>query len=194
MKKILKKLFVLFSKAILSLFFDRKYLKGKWFEDKIDGWFWAWRSVWFQKILGFNRRVPWPVSHQIIVGNPNDIIFDVDDLNNFQGFGKYFQSGYGKIVIGKGTLIASNVGIITGNHNPCKLEEHLPGKDVIIGENCWIGMNVVILPGVILGPRTIIGAGSVVTHSFPEGNCIIAGNPARIIKKLECKDNNLGGE
>jgi acetyltransferase-like isoleucine patch superfamily enzyme len=45
-------------------------------------------------------------------------------------------------------------------------------------------MNAMILPGVHLGDNTIVGAGSVVTKSFPEGNVVIAGNPAKIIKKL----------
>lgn len=97
-------------------------------------------------------------------------MFHPDDINNFQGFGNYYQNFTAKIIIGKGTYIAPNVGIITANHDPMDLDKHLPGKDVIIGENCWIGMNAVILPGVVLGPRTIVGAGSVVTHSFPEGN------------------------
>jgi acetyltransferase-like isoleucine patch superfamily enzyme len=46
-------------------------------------------------------------------------------------------------------------------------------------------MNAVILPGVTLGDHTIVGAGSVVTKSFENGNCVIAGNPAKIIKNLE---------
>jgi acetyltransferase-like isoleucine patch superfamily enzyme len=47
-----------------------------------------------------------------------------------------------------------------------------------------MGMNSVILPGVVLGPHTIVGAGSVVTKSFVEGYSVIAGNPARINRKL----------
>lgn len=44
------------------------------------------------------------------------------------------------------------------------------------------------MPGVELGDFTIVGAGSVVTKSFKEGYCVIGGNPARIIKKLEIKN------
>ncbi|MBO8759626.1 type 8 capsular polysaccharide synthesis protein Cap8J, partial [Staphylococcus aureus] len=57
-------------------------------------------------------------------------------------------------------------------------------EDVKIGNYSWIGMNSVILPGVELGEHTIVGAGSVVTKSFPEGNVVIGGNPAKIIKKI----------
>jgi len=61
-------------------------------------------------------------------------------------------------------------------------------NDVYIGDYCWIGANAVILLGVHLGPHTIVGAGSIVTKSFPEGYCVIAGNPAKIIKKLEKRE------
>ena len=55
-------------------------------------------------------------------------------------------------------------------------------KTVKICENVWIGENAIILPGVEIGKNSIIGAESVVTKNVPE-NCIVAGNPAKIIKK-----------
>ena len=58
-------------------------------------------------------------------------------------------------------------------------------EPVVIGDYCWIGMNSLIMPGVTLGPSTIVGRGSVVTHSFPDGYVVIAGNPARVIKTLD---------
>ncbi len=61
----------------------------------------------------------------------------------------------------------------------------MDGAPITLGDHCWIGMNAVILPGVELGERTVVGAGSVVTKSFPEGHCVIAGNPARILRRLE---------
>jgi acetyltransferase-like isoleucine patch superfamily enzyme len=46
-------------------------------------------------------------------------------------------------------------------------------------------MNSVIHPGDKLGPHTTVGAGSIVTKSFEDGYCVIAGNPAKLIKKLD---------
>ena len=166
-----------------SIFFEKRYISGKHFEESKSGWKWLLRSILCQKILGFNKHIPWPVSPFIAISDPNNIVFDVNDINNFQTFGSYFQNLKAKIYIGKGTYIAPNVGIITTNHDPYNLDSYLDGKDVIIGEKCWIGMNSMILPGVILGDHTIVGAGSVVTKSFPSGNVVIAGNPAKTIKK-----------
>jgi hypothetical protein len=171
-------------RKFFSLFYDERYLKGRLFDEGIIGYYWCLKGILYQKILRFNSHVPWPITPFSRVSNPYNIIFDPDDLNNFQSPGCYFQCFKAKIYIGKRTYIAPNVGIITANHNIYKLDEHDEGKDVIIGKNCWIGMNSVILPGVILGNRTIVGAGSVVTKSFPEGNVIIAGVPAKVIKKI----------
>ncbi len=175
---------------ILGLFvYDKKYLQGKWFEGKLkgmcsQGWRWVVHDAIGRMIIRNNRHARFPISQFCTAINPENIEFHPDDLNNFQGNGQYYQA-IGRIIIGKGTYIAPNVGLITSNHDPNNLDNHLPSKPITLGERCWIGMNSVILPGVTLGDGTIVGAGSIVTKSFPEGHCVIAGNPAKLIKLVE---------
>ncbi|GEL67591.1 acyltransferase [Marinilactibacillus psychrotolerans] len=186
MKRFCKNAFILISKIIMPLFYEKEYLRGKWFDNNVSGWKWCWKGLLWQKILGINRKVPWPVSFKVTMGSGwKNIKFNLDDMNNFQGFGVYFQSFYADIFIGKGTYIGPNVGLITANHDPENLENHLEGESIILGEKCWIGMNSVILPGVNLGNHTIVAAGSVVTKSFSRGNYMIGGVPAKIIKDLD---------
>lgn len=56
-------------------------------------------------------------------------------------------------------------------------------KGIVIGDNVWIGINVVVLKGVTIGKNTVIGANSVVTKDIPS-NVIAAGNPCKVIKKI----------
>lgn len=192
MMKIKKVLFYLYyyikGNILAKRFYDVKYLSGRYFTSKYwnltaPGWQWICTDAIMCKKMKVNLDSPWPCSARIHVVNPQNISFHPDDINNFQGFGNYFQA-VGHISIGRGTYIAPNVGIITSNHDIDNLDDHLPPKPVFIGEKCWIGMNSTILPGVNLGSNTIVGAGSVVTKSFPEGHCVIAGNPAKKIRDL----------
>jgi acetyltransferase-like isoleucine patch superfamily enzyme len=90
-----------------------------------------------------------------------------------------------KIYIGDYTQIASNVGILSGNHDLYDFRLQTTEKPIIIGKHCWIGMGAIILPEVEPGDFTIVAAGAIVTKSFPEGQCIIAENPARKIRELK---------
>ena len=169
--------------------YDKKYLQGRWFSGKYGsfgstGWQWVVCSARARRSYKDNVTARFPVAHGCRVVHPENIEFDPDDLNNFQSFGIYYQA-IGKITIGKGTFIGPNVGLITANHDSNDPDKHQEAKPIRLGENCWIGMNAVILPGVTLGPNTTVGAGAVVTKSFPEGNCIIAGNPARLLRRLD---------
>ena len=61
------------------------------------------------------------------------------------------------------------------------------GIAVTIGDNVWLGGNVVVCPGVTIGSNSVIGAGSVVTRDIPEW-CVAAGNPCRVIRKITEED------
>ena len=191
MKKIIIRLLTGLTYIWGCIWYDKKYLTGKNFNrDSLSGgWKWI-LKYWFpQKILGYARNVPFPIPRGVTIGNPKMLVFDPDDMRNFHSLGTYFQGIEAKIIIGKGSKIAPNCGFITANHNKDNLEIHEEGKDIIIGEKCWIGMNSVILPVVALGNNTIVGAGSIVTKSFEEGDIVIAGNPAKIIKNLGDKND-----
>ncbi|MBR5514736.1 MAG: Coenzyme F420 hydrogenase/dehydrogenase, beta subunit C-terminal domain [Clostridia bacterium] len=176
-----------FAWCIGHIFYKGKYLKGKYFKrfQYSQGWRWTMHAVFMQKIIGINRKVPFPVNHNVTVTNWKNMEFHRDNITIFQKPGNYYQASGAKIIIGKDSYIACNVGMVTANHDLKDLSKHTGGKDIVIGANSWIGLNSVVLPGVVLGPHTVVGAGSVVTKSFPEGYCVIAGNPAKIIKEIE---------
>lgn len=183
------KFLLIILRNFFGLFYDKKYLKGYYFEQKRMGWYWAYKGL-KGRLFGPNKNIPWPVNNNTIVAHPENIHFDINNINIFQSPGCYWQNHDGKIFIGKNSYVAPNVGIITTNHNVYDLSKHDSGKDIILGESCWIGMNAVILPGVKLGTHTIVAAGAVVTKSFPDGNCIVGGVPAKVIKKLEIEKGN----
>lgn len=83
--------------------------------------------------------------------------------------------------IGANCLIGSGTTILSHDH--CKRVDGQPLLvETYIGKNCFIAVNSTILPGVIIGDEVIVGAGSVVSKNVPS-NCIVAGNPARIIRE-----------
>ena len=86
-------------------------------------------------------------------------------------------------------LLGSGVQIYVSNHKfddvavPIYYQGHSPSKSVIIKEGSWIGANAIILPGVTIGENAVVGAGSIVTKDV-EDFTVVAGNPAKLIKKL----------
>lgn len=91
-----------------------------------------------------------------------------------------------KISIGNYVFIGPGVHIYTATHPLDALARRKQsfGKEVHIGDDCWIGGKAVICPGAIIGAGTVVAAGSVVTGQVP-ANVLVAGNPARIIRHLK---------
>jgi maltose O-acetyltransferase len=92
-----------------------------------------------------------------------------------------------EVRIGSRTLFGPNVQIYTATH-PMNHKERASGveyaKPIEIGEDVWVGGSAVICPNVKIGDRSVIGAGSVVTKDIPS-DVFAAGNPCRVIRKLE---------
>lgn len=92
----------------------------------------------------------------------------------------------GMVEFGDHVLIGPNCGFYTSGH-PLELEQRRKGleyaKPIKVGNDVWIGGNVIVLPGVTIGDHTIIGAGSVVNKDIPSG-VVAVGNPCQVIKKL----------
>lgn len=97
--------------------------------------------------------------------------------------GCYLQ-GAGTIRFGDYVQLAPNVGILSANHDLYDQRKYNVAP-IVIGDYSWIGMNSVVTAGVTLGPRTIVAAGAVVTKSFPDGYCVLAGVPAKVVKYLD---------
>lgn len=143
------------------------------------------KFFFFQKILGFNRKVPWPVHFTSIVTGEKYITIGFNTAPG-ASIGNYiFASPEAPIYVGSYTVIASNVCIGSFNHDIYNISQYTSKGGIHIGNYCWIAANAVLLSGVFLGDHTVVAAGAVVNRSFPDGYCVLAGNPARVVKQLD---------
>lgn len=96
----------------------------------------------------------------------------------------------GRVVIGDDVMFAPNVSLYTAGH-PVHPDSRNSGYEygiaITIGNNVWIGGNVIVNPGVTIGNNVVIGAGSVVTKDIPD-NVIAVGSPCRIIREITEED------
>lgn len=130
-----------------------------------------------------------------------DLLGDEDDSSKKLFIGKNCKLGDNvhivaneKVIIGDNCLMASKIFISDTSHGDYSNNSNdsypdVPPdqrtfymKPVVIGNNVWIGENACILLGVTVGNGCIIGANSIVNRNVPE-NCIVAGVPAKVIKR-----------
>lgn len=136
-----------------------------------------------------------PPFHQFQMGKYS-VVEDFSCLNNAVGdiiIGDYTRVGLhntiiGPVHIGNHVNLAQGIVISGLNHNykdtttPID-KQGVSTSPIIIHDDCWIGANAMITAGVTIGKHCVIGAGCVVTKDIPD-YCVIAGNPARIIKQF----------
>lgn len=134
----------------------------------------------------FSRIIGKPVDEEFTLFPPFTTDFGKNihvGTNVFINSGCRFQD-QGGIFIGNDALIGHNVVLATLNHGiaPARRQALAPAP-IHLGDCVWIGSNATVLPGVSIGSNSIVGAGSVVTKDVPE-NCIVAGVPARLLRRL----------
>lgn len=109
--------------------------------------------------------------------------------NFYANFNSIFQI-YAQSRLAITACLVHNAQLYAATHplHPVKRNSGLEyGKPITIGDNVWLGGGVIITPGVTLGNNVVVAAGSVVTKSFPD-NCVIGGNPAKLIKEIELEE------
>lgn len=122
----------------------------------------------------------WYYPSSCMVANKNRIFVGKNSL-----IGRPFSyiNGAGGIYFGNYVQLAPNVAILSGNHDLYD-QRKTNAKPIKIGDYSWVGFGARVVAGVELGPRTIVASNAVVTKSFPEGYCVLAGVPAKKIKTL----------
>ncbi len=101
-------------------------------------------------------------------------------------------SSQGTITIGDRCAIAAGTRFVTPTHDYNVLPVSSVGinKDIIVGEDVWIGTSAIILPGITIHDGAVIAAGAVVAKDVPP-DCVVGGVPAKVIKKLEPREIRL---
>ena len=92
-----------------------------------------------------------------------------------------------RVNIGSNTLFGPGVHIYAATHSMSHIQRRIGlefGAPVTIADDVWVGGGAIICPGVTIGSGCVIGSGSVVTKGIPSG-VFAAGNPCRVIRKLE---------
>ena len=89
-----------------------------------------------------------------------------------------------KISIGQGAVISQGAYLCAASHAYADPDFPLIHRAIFIGEKAWVAARAIVLMGITIGDGSVIGAGSVVTKDVPP-NTVSAGNPARVVKKIE---------
>ena len=147
------------------------------------------KYYWLQTkaFLIFRRRV-YPHG-DFVVGNKRNVSIGSDCTINLD----VFILGRCRVTIGnRVTLSARCMLIDSGLDLSSRNRTHLESF-IEVCDDVWIGAGAIILPGVVLERGCVVGAGSVVTKNVP-ANCIVVGNPARVIKRLEQSELNSAKE
>lgn len=147
------------------------------------------KSAFLSNLVGLYSRT-------IIVTRTPDAVIRIGSNVGISGATIYARK---RVVIGDNVCIGGNCKILDNDFHPLEWEKRnrlsggkhsgdaadwIPSKPIEIGANCFLGCNSIILKGTVLGEGCVVGAGAVVSGKFGD-NCVIAGNPARVVRRLK---------
>jgi maltose O-acetyltransferase len=96
-----------------------------------------------------------------------------------------------RVILGDDCLFGPGVNVYTATHplDPAERASGLEyGDPVAFGDDVWVGGRAVVTPGVTVGDNAVVGAGAVVTDDVPS-DVVVAGNPARVVRKLDVDED-----
>ena len=145
-------------------------------------------SALTNKSISLGNNVSIGAFSRIVVSTTLNNLAGYIKIGNNVGLGEFaYLGGAAGLEIQNDCIIGQYFSCHPENHNYTNLEipirlQGVSHQGIKIENNCWIGSKVTILDGVTIGSGCVIAAGSVVTKSFP-ANCVIAGVPAKLIKR-----------
>lgn len=121
--------------------------------------------------------------YSVVNNQVGDVIIGKDSLIGLS------NTLIGPVIIEQQVITAQNVTMSGLNHRYQDTTQTIRSQGyetraILIRQGAWLGANAVILPGVCIGKNAVVAAGSVVTRDVPD-YCVVAGNPARIVKRLD---------
>lgn len=130
---------------------------------------------------------------RIVIGNPgtntptHNCLVHIGKNSDSNGVWIDLLEDNSSVIIGDNCMLSWNIHIFASDSHTIydvtskKLLNW--GKEIVIGDNVWLAMDCTILKNTFIAKNCIVGASAVVSGKFKEPNCVIAGNPAKIVKR-----------
>lgn len=130
---------------------------------------------------------------RIVIGNPgtntptHNCLVRIGKNSDSNGVWIDLLEDNSAVIIGNNCMLSWNIHIFASDSHTiydAKTKKLLNwGKEIIIGDNVWVAMDCTVLKNSLIAKNCVVGASAVVAGKFTEENCVIAGNPAKVVKR-----------
>ncbi len=142
----------------------------------------------FEKRSALIRKIIKATKKNFLIEQPFwcDYGYNIELGENFYSNHNLVILDCAKVIFGDNVFVGPNCSFYTAGH-PVDAKQRNEGLEyahpITVGNNVWLGGNVVVLPGISIGNNSIIGAGSIVTKDIPD-NVIAVGNPCKVVREI----------